>query len=325
MIDDTPFSRRVLRLAAAALVSASALGQVASARADEFINILTGGTSGVYYPMGVALSKIYGDEIKGARPTVQATKASVENLNLLQQGKGEIAFTLGDSLAFAWEGNEEAGFKTKLAKLRGVAAIYPNYIQVVASKESGIRTLADLKGKRLSVGAPKSGTELNARAILGAAGIAYKDLGKVEYLPFAESVDLMKNRQLDATLQSAGLGVAAIRDLASSVEIVVVEIPPEIVDKVGAPYVKATIPAGTYTGQDKDVQAAAVINYLVTRSDLSDDTVYGMTRAMYDHLADLAAAHSAGKEIALKNALQGMPIPLHPGAARYFKEKGLSP
>ncbi|MFO1146955.1 MAG: TAXI family TRAP transporter solute-binding subunit [Alsobacter sp.] len=325
MILDLLFSRRRLRLAAAVLVSACALGQAPAARADEFLNILTGGTSGVYYPMGVALSKIYGDEIKGARPTVQATKASVENLNLLQQGKGEIAFTLGDSLAFAWEGNEEAGFKAKLAKLRGVAAIYPNYIQVVASKESGIRTLADLKGKRLSVGAPKSGTELNARAILGAAGIAYKDLGKVEYLPFAESVDLMKNRQLDATLQSAGLGVAAIRDLASSVEIVVVEIPPAIVDKVGAPYVKATIPAKTYTGQDTDVQAAAVINYLVTRSDLSEDTVYGMTKAMYDHLPDLAAAHSAGKEIALKNALQGMPIPLHPGAARYFKEKGVGP
>jgi uncharacterized protein len=294
------------------------------ARADDFINVLTGGTSGVYYPMGVALSKIYGDEIKGARPSVQATKASVENLNLLQQGKGEIAFTLGDSLAFAWEGNEEAGFKQKLTKLRGISAIYPNYIQVVASKDSGIHTLADLKGKRLSVGAPKSGTELNARAILTAAGIAYKDLGKVEYLPFAESVDLMKNRQLDATLQSAGLGVAAIRDLASSVEIVVVEIPAEIVDKIGAPYVKATIPAGTYTGQDKDVQAAAVINYLVTRSDLPDDTVYAMTKAMYDHLPDLAAAHGAGKDISLAKALQGMPIPLHPGAERYFKEKGVS-
>ena len=104
--------------------------------------------------MGVALSRIYGEKIPGARPSVQATKASVENLNLLQQGKGEIAFTLGDSLAFAWEGNEEAGFKSKLTKLRGIAAIYPNYIQVVASKESGIKTLADLKGKRLSVGAP---------------------------------------------------------------------------------------------------------------------------------------------------------------------------
>ena len=124
----------------------------------------------------------------------------MENLNLLQQGKGEIAFTLGDSLADAWKGNEEVGFKTKLDKLRGIGAIYPNYVQIVASKESGIKTLADLKGKRLSVGAPKSGTELNARAILQGAGISYSDLAKVEYLPFAESVELMKNRQLDATL-----------------------------------------------------------------------------------------------------------------------------
>ena len=128
---------------------------------------------------------------------VQATKASVENLVLLQQGRGEIAFTLGDSLKAAWDGDAEAGFKSKLDKLRAIGAIYPNYIQIVATADSGIKTLADLKGKSLSVGAPKSGTELNSRAILGAAGMSYKDIGKVEYLPFAESVDLMKNRQLE--------------------------------------------------------------------------------------------------------------------------------
>ena len=150
---------------------------------------------------------------------MQATKASVENLNLLQQGKGEIAFALGDSVKLAAEGNTEAGFPGKLDKLRGIAAIYPNYIQIVASQESGIKTLADLKGKSLSVGAPASGTELNARAIFAAAGMKYEDLGKVEYLPFAESVELIKNRQLDATLQSAGLGVASIRDLATSLPI----------------------------------------------------------------------------------------------------------
>lgn len=292
-------------------------------RADDFINVLTGGTSGVYYPMGVAIAKIYTDKVPNTRPTVQATKASVENLNLLQQGKGELAFTLGDSLAFAWEGNEEAGFKNKLTKLRGVAAIYPNFIQVVASKESGIKTLADLKGKRLSVGAPKSGTELNARAILGGAGISYKDLGKLEYLPFAESVELMKNRQLDATLQSAGLGVAAIRDLASAVEITIVEIPASLVEKVGPPYVKAVIPANTYTGQTTDIQGAAVVNYLATRADLSTDLIYAMTKSIFENLNELAAAHSAGKAVKLEKALEGMPVPLHPGAEKYFKEKGL--
>jgi len=136
------------------------------------------------------------------KTSVQATKASVENLNLLQAGRGEIAFTLGDSLSFAWKGDADAGFKAPLNKLRTIGAIYPNHIQIVASKDSGVKTLADLKGKRVSVGAPKSGTELNARAIFGAAGFGYDALAKVEYLPFAESVDLMKNRQLDATASS---------------------------------------------------------------------------------------------------------------------------
>ena len=151
---------------------------VSTSNSAEFINILTGGTSGVYYPLGVSLQKIYGDKIKNSKTQVQATKASVENLNLLQEGKGEIAFVLGDSLKFAWEGNEEVGFKGKLDKLRGVAAIYPNYVQIVAAKGSNIKSIADLKGKRVSVGAPKSGTELNARAILTAAGMSYKDLAK---------------------------------------------------------------------------------------------------------------------------------------------------
>jgi uncharacterized protein len=309
-------------IGAVALIGAMAVAG-GHARAAEFINILTGGTSGVYYPLGVAVSKIFTDKIPDSRPSVQSTKASVENLNLLQQGKGEIAFTLGDSLADAWNGNEEVGFKTKLDKLRGIAAIYPNYVQIVASKESGIKTLADLKGKRLSVGAPKSGTELNARAILKGAGMSYSDLAKVEYLPFAESVELMKNRQLDATLQSAGLGVASLRDLASAVDTVVIEIPASVIEKVGLPYVSAVIPAGTYTGQNADVPTAAVVNYLVTRESLSDDLVYAMTKAIFENLDTLVAAHSAAKAIKLETALSGMPVPLHPGAAKYFKEKGL--
>jgi TRAP transporter TAXI family solute receptor len=310
---------RITGLAAAAMIALTP----AAARAQDFINVLTGGTSGVYYPLGVALSKIYGEKVPNTRPTVQATKASVENLQLLQQGKGEIAFTLGDSLAAAWNGDEEAGFKTPLKKLRGITAIYPNYIQIVASKDSGIKTLADLKGKRLSVGAPRSGTELNARAILAAAGMSYKDLSKVEYLPFAESVELMKNRQLDATLQSAGLGVASLRDLATSVEITVVEVPAAVVEKAGPPFVKATIPANTYNGQAAPVQAAAALNYLVTHEGMKEETVYQMTKAVYESLPDLAAAHAAARAIKLEGALEGMPLPLHPGAARYFKEKGL--
>lgn len=312
------------RLAWAGAIGLSlAVAGSAAARADEFINVLTGGTSGVYYPLGVALSTIYGNNIPGARAQVQSTKASVENLNLLQQGKGEIAFALGDSVKLAWEGNAEVGFPQKLDKLRAVAAIYSNYVQVVATKDSGIASLADLKDHSLSVGAPKSGTELNARAIFAAAGLTYDDLSRTEYLPFGESVDLMKNRQLDATLQSAGLGVASIRDLASSVPITIVAVPADVVAKIGAPYTSKVIPAGTYDGQAADVPTAAITNILVTRADLSDETVYQMTKALFEHLPDMVAAHAAAKGISLESAIKGLPIPLHPGAERYYKEKGV--
>ncbi|HMM92853.1 MAG TPA: TAXI family TRAP transporter solute-binding subunit [Bradyrhizobium sp.] len=209
----------------AAAVATAAIFFAPCAEAQSFINILTGGTSGVYYPLGVAIGKIYSDRIANVKTQVQATKASVENLTLLQQGRSERAFALGDSLKAAWDGEEEAGFRSKLDKLRTIGAIYPNYIQIVATADSGIRTLADLKGKTLSVGAPRSGTELNSRAILAAAGMTYKNIGKVEYLPFAESVELMKNRQLNATLQSAGLGVASLKGLSTSTEITVVSVP----------------------------------------------------------------------------------------------------
>ncbi len=305
-------------IAALLLTSNSAMAQSA-----EFINILTGGTAGVYYPLGSALTKIYGDNIKGSKVQVQVTKASVENLNLLQEGKGEIAFVLGDSAKDAWAGNEDAGFKNKLDKLRIIGAIYPNYVQIVASKGSNIKTLADLKGKRISVGAAKSGTELNARAVLAAAGMSYKDLGKVEYLPFAESVELIKNRQLDATLQSAGLGVASLKDLANSVEINVVAVPADVVKKMGAPFIPGTIPAETYKGQTTAVSTTAIVNYLVTRKDVSDATAYQMTKLFYENLPALVAAHSAAKDINVKDAASNPPLPLHPGAAKYYKEKGL--
>lgn len=294
------------------------------AKAEQFVTVLTGGTSGVYYPLGVAMSNVYGKAIPGAKVTVQATKASVENLNLLQAGRGEIAFTLGDSLSQAWKGDEEAGFKSKLDKLRTIAAIYPNYIQVVAAKESGIKTLADLKGKRVSVGAPKSGTELNARAVFGAAGLTYKDFAKTEYLPFAESVDLIKNRQLDATLISAGLGVAAIKDLSASQEVTIVSIPADVVEKVGDPaYIAETVPAGTYNGQAEAVPTAAVRNLLVTHSGVSDDAAYAMTKAVFDNLDALTAAHVAAKQIKLDATALKSPVPLHPGAIKFYKEKGL--
>jgi TRAP transporter TAXI family solute receptor len=306
------------------LLAAAAMTLAATAHAQEFVTVLTGGTSGVYYPMGVALSQIYGKAMPGAKTSAQVTKASAENLNLLQAGRGEIAFTLGDALNEAWKGNEEAGFKTPLRKLRTIAAIYPNYIQIVANADSGIKTLADLKGKRVAVGAPKSGTELNARDIFKGAGMSYKDFSKVEYLPFGESVELMKNRQLDATLISAGLGVAAIRDLATSVKIIIVPVPADVVAKIGeAAYQSGTVPANTYNGQTDAVATVAIQNFLVSHEGVSTDAAYKMTKAIFEHLPELQAAHAAAKSITRENAAKAPPAPLHAGAEKYYREVGL--
>jgi len=302
----------------AALVSTAAVAQ------QQFVNVLTGGQSGVYYPIGVALSQIFGKDIPNVRSTAQVTKASAENLNLLQAGRGELALALADSVSDAWKGDAEAGFPQKLDKLRGLSGTYSNYIQIVASADSGIKTLADLKGKRVSVGAAKSGTELNARAIFKAAGMSYADLSKVEYLGFGESVELMKNRQLDATLQSAGLGVASIRDLSTAIKIVLIPVPADVVAKVGdAAYQPSMIPANTYGGQTEAIPTAAITNFLVTHSGVSDDMAYRMTKAMYDNIDTLYAAHNAAKAIKRENAIKGMPIPLHPGAEKYYREVGL--
>ncbi|MFZ0790834.1 MAG: TAXI family TRAP transporter solute-binding subunit [Chromatiaceae bacterium] len=307
-----------LLVAAAALTASTAVPA-----APVFIIILTGGTSGVYYPIGVALSQLYGNDIEGAKASVQSTKASVENLNLLEAGRGELALALGDAVSDAWNGVEDAGYKAALKKLRAIAGAYPNYIQIVASADSGIKTLADLKGKRISVGAPKSGTELNARAIFKAAGLTYDDMGKVEYLPYAESVELIKNRQLDATLQSSGLGMAAFRDLAATMPVHFVSIPAEVVAKIeSAAYQPAVIPANTYEGQTEAVPTAAITNIFVSHAGVSDDLAYQMTKLMFDHLDRVAAAHAAAKGIKLETAAKNLPIPLHPGAERFYKEAG---
>jgi hypothetical protein len=317
--------RRGLRsLIPAALVAALLSAACGGGEPATFVTILTGSTSGVYYPLGVGLSQLFRTALPEANVSVQATAASAENLRLLEAERGELAFTLGDVLADAWEGNADAGFTAPLGKLRAVAAIYSNYIQIVASADSGVRTIADLKGKRISVGAPGSGTELNARAIVRAAGMSYDDFSKVEYLSFSESVELIKNRQLDVTLQSAGLGVASLRDLAASLRIVVVPIPAGIVKNVGRPvYQQAIIPAGTYDGQVEDVETASIRNVLVTHDNVPDDVVYRMTKTLFENLDRLVAAHVAAEGISRERASENLPVPLHPGAAAYYREVGL--
>ncbi len=292
--------------------------------AAEFINILTGGTSGIYYPLGVSLSQIYSKAMPDAKTAVQATKASIENLNLLQAGRGEVGISLGDSFSDAYKGDAEAGFKAPLNKLRTITALYPNYIHFVAAADSGIKSFADIKGKRISVGAPKSGTQLNSQKILEAAGISYKDFSKVEYLSYAESVELMKNRQLDVTLLSSGAGVAALRDLATSQKVVFLTIPADIVTKINdAAYQVGTIPANTYEGQTTDVQTVMVQNFLVTHAGVSTETVYKMTKSMFENLDQMVAAHAAAKGINLDNAIKSLPAPLHPGAEKYYREVGI--
>ena len=291
---------------------------------ETLITILTGSTSGIYYPLGTALSSIDAKAIPGANFTVQATAGSVQNLRLLESSDGELAFTLGDCLADAWAGNKDAGFDVPFTKLRAIARIYPNFIQIVASNRSQIKTLVDLKGKRVSVGAEGSGTALNAAVIFKAAGFTFNDLAMVDHTPFASSVRLVEQGSLDATLQSAGLGVESIRHLLASGQSTLIPIPSDIVARIDrAVYVAATIPAGTYDGQSGDVQTASVPNFLVTREGVSDDVAYQMTKSLFEHLDQLVQTQAAAKDIDVKKAATDLPIPLHPGAERYYREVGI--
>ena len=295
-----------------------------SVYATESITILTGGTNGIYYPLGIALSSIYTKVIHDSKIAVIATKGSVENLNMLESGEGEVAISLGDSLSDAYSGNEEAGFSVPLKHLRTIGALYPSYIYFVATADSGIKSFEDMKGKRISVGALKSGSELNSRVILNAAGMSYNDFSKVEYLSYTESVQLMKNKQLDVMLLSSGADISALRNLSKSQKIVFLSIPEDVIKKIGDPaYQVGIIPAHTYEDQAKDIHTVKVENFLVTHSELSDETVYLMTRAMFENLDQMVSSHVAAKAINLDDAIKNLPVPLHPGAAQYYKEMGL--
>ena len=291
--------------------------------AETEIVILTGGTSGVYYPMGIALAKIYERTIPGAKVVVQSTQASVENFNLLQQRRGVLAFGQGDVMSDAVKGNIEAGFPSSRDRLRMVAAIYPNYLHLVALKSAQIRSIQDLKGKRVSVGAARSGNELNARVLLGAAGMSYADLKRVDYSAYTEAVVLMKDNQLDATLISAGLGVAAVRELATSIPIDIVPIPASLIEKTQGAFTPITIPANTYAGQTSEIPTAALNNFLVTHSDVPESLVYELVKQFYANLPEIQASSLAARSVSRDKALVSRPIALHPGAARYFKEVGV--
>jgi uncharacterized protein len=293
-------------------------GFVAPSRADETqVTILTSTTTGAYYPLGTALSSIYGKAMKDVSFSAQATQGSVENLRLLEAGDGELGFTLADVLANAVSG--DAGGE----RLRGVAALYPAYVQLVANKESGIKTLADLKGKRVSVGPEGGAVAHEAADLLKAAGLTFGDLARVDYAGYAEGGRMVVEGALDADLLSGGLGFGIVRHTLASGKTMLVSIPPEVVAKAGPAYVAGTIPAGAYDGQPAAVPTAVIMTLLVTREGVSDDVVYRMTKLLFDHLDLLAETHPAAKDIDVAKAPFGLPIPLHPGAERYYREIGL--
>jgi TRAP transporter TAXI family solute receptor len=286
------------------------------------IGIASGARGGASLAMAEALTRIYAVAIPGSKAVAQATRTPAEGLQELAAGRAELAFTPGGVLTAAWRGDEQAGFKTPLDSLRGVSAMHHTYVQFVARADSGIRTIADLKGKRVSVGVARSPAEINARAMLRGAGLSYKDLAKVEYLPYGQSAELLKDRQIDATLQSTTAGAMSLRDLATATRLVVVAIPAEVVARAGPAYRPAMIPAKTYPGQASDVPTAAIRNFLVTRSNVPDELAYQMTKALYEHLPELTAAQSVASQVTLDTAVAGMPVPLHPGAEQYYREVG---
>jgi len=294
--------------------------------APKFISIATGGTGGAYFPIGAGLADIINKKLTGYNASAEVTAASKVNCIMVNDGKSDIALVLGDTLSYGYKGEKLGGFSKPLTNLRVIANIYANTIQIVARKDSGVTKLADLKGKKVSVGAPGSGTEINARQIFAAAGMSYADFGRTDYLSFSESADQMKNRAIDVTLMSSGLPNPGIMDIATSQDITLVPIAGEllkVLDKETPFFVPAVIPKGTYKGQDHDVSSVGIPNFLIVRGDLDENTVYEITKAMFENLDRLVQAHAAAKGIKLENAAKGLPVPLHPGAAKYYREKGL--
>jgi hypothetical protein len=214
-------------------------------------------------------------------------------------------------------------FKAKLKNLSAVAALQSDLLHIVAAKDARIAMLADLKGKRVSVGLVRSDTELAARALLTAAGIRYEDFGTAEYLSITDAAELLKKRELDAFFHIGPRADPALRALAANAEITLIAIPPEMVAKLGASFRRGAIAANSYPGQTAEVATALVPYFLATRTDLPEDRVFALTKAVFDHLAELAAAEPSARAIRLESAPRGLPVPLHKGAARYFKEKSV--
>jgi TRAP transporter TAXI family solute receptor len=292
----------------------------------RYLSIATGDTGGVYYAYGGGLAKVVSDHVPGVRATAESTAASVDNLKLIRDGKAEIAFTLADTAADAAKGQGPfAGAPPVPA--RALAVLYFNYLHLV-TLDPGIRSLADLRGRVVSMGLPGSGTEITARRVVSAAGLDLeRDVTRRGIGP-TQGADALKDGKLDALFWSGGLPTPAFLDLAHSPNVRMRLVPTATaLDALriahGDLYTSLEIPAGAYRGVDSAVPVVGVANLLVVRSDMSDDLAYQLTRVLFERQADLAAVHPEAKKLSLATAVRGSPLGFHPGAVRFYRERGV--
>ncbi len=291
------------------------------------ISIGTGGTGGVYYPMGGGLAAMLSKYVPGMEATAEVTGGSVDNLKLIGTGKPYIGFTMADAGLDAFKGEDK--FKGNKVPLRTLMVLYPNRMHLVSVEGRGVNKLADLKGKHISTGSPGSATEVMAFRILEAAGIDKDKDVKRERLGVAESVNAIKDNKIDAFFWVGGLPTAAVTDLANTPgnKIRMIdhsEVVAKMNQKYGQLYVEDTIPKSMYKGMDADNKQATVMNLLVANANMDDKTAYNIVKAIFDHKADLVAVHKEAENFKLENQkTAASPIPFHPGAIKYFAEKGV--
>ena len=293
------------------------------AQAKDFVSIATGGTAGTYYPIGGAIAQAAG---KGGtiRATAETGNASVANINLIGKAEIEIAFVQND-VAF-WAFNGQNMFKEPVKNLRAVTALYPEHVQIIVAGDAKIDTLNALKGKRVSVGTAGSGVEADVRAIFGVAKLQYSDM-KVDHLDFGATTNRFKDNQLDVGFVVAGFPTASIMDLTTTKNVNLLSLDDTFLKELNAahPYfVPSTIPVGTYKGIDKVVKTPAVMAILVTHDKVPDNVIYEFVKNMYANLDIIHNSHATAKQITLQGAFDGITVPVHPGAAKFFAEKGLS-
>ncbi|MBQ2263145.1 MAG: TAXI family TRAP transporter solute-binding subunit [Loktanella sp.] len=300
-----------------------AIGLGAPALAQEQLAIATGGTGGVYYPIGGGLAEIINNHIDGYSATAEVTGASVENMGLIATGDADLAIALADTVLQAYTGTGPFEGQ-QLPMVRGLASVYANMVQIVALESSGITSLQDLRGKRVSIGAPGSGTEVNTAAILQANGITYDDINE-QRLNFNETADALGNGDIDVGFWSVGAPTSSILNLATTQNIVVISLTEEEMAaamEFDSTFAQTTLPGGSYTGVSDDIAVLAIPNVLTVSSDMSDDLAYELTKAMFENIAELQAVHPAANETTVEFTMTATPVPLHPGAIRYYEETG---